>query len=100
MNAPVALGTILRGVLDGKVAARSGLKDLKIWEVWNKAVGQKIAQHAQPDSFNNGRLLVNTSHPTWVTELGFRKEEIRLRLNELIGAAMVSDIVFRLGKKK
>ena len=60
---------------------------------------EQIAKVARPQSFQNGRLFVGTNHPTWVTELSYRREEIREKLNRAVGYNAVQDVVFRLARK-
>lgn len=96
---PVRLGEIIRTIVEKSTGRKLPVQNVKIFEVWDRAVGQQIAKVAKPHSLQNGRLFVGTSHPTWVTELSYRREEIREKLNAAVGYTAVHDIVFRLSRK-
>ncbi|MEF3167766.1 MAG: DUF721 domain-containing protein [Deltaproteobacteria bacterium] len=71
----------------------------RIWEVWEEAVGERIACHAWPERVQ-GRdtLVVAVSDSIWMQELSFLKAEILARLNACGGQTpMVSNLRFVLG---
>lgn len=62
---------------------------------WERVVGAKLAERSEPLEFRNGVLLVRASSPVWAQELQFLKHEILRRLNALVGAPIVKDLLFR-----
>jgi len=95
----ISLGEILKSVLGKTKGPRPSAKNSKIWELWPKVVGPQIAKHAQPQSIYGGRLYVGTSDSAWVTELSFRREKIRQRLNQELGVERIKEIIVRISKK-
>lgn len=88
------LGTILSGIirqhgLDKKIQAHS------IPQHWEEIVGQNAAKVTKVKKLEHGTLIVEVGAPVWRTELMMRREEIRKKLNEKLGAEMVKEIVLR-----
>ncbi len=73
------------------------LDDVRIWQVWEDAVGAVVARHARPSWIKDRRLRVTVSDPVWLQELRFQEQEIRERLNERLGKEIVKKIEFRMG---
>lgn len=65
-----------------------------------EALGPPVADRAEAASFRRGTLTIVVEDPTWLTELGFLKDEIRARLARIAGpdAPEVREIRLRLGK--
>src|SRR4030042_807135 len=91
------------GVLD-RLVERWGLKrnlrEQGVFAVWDACVGETLAAHAQPDSIHQGRLLVTVTDPAWIQSLQFLKDDIKKKLNALLGRAVVTDLRFRIGESK
>ena len=97
---PEAIGPIVRDIL-----SRLGLKELsvssRVFEVWNSAVGEVVAAHAQPHSLREGTLIVRVDSSVWLAQLErFRKRQIRDNVNRELPYPMVKKIVFRMGELK
>jgi predicted nucleic acid-binding Zn ribbon protein len=102
-GSPTLLGDILRKIVDKAPgpAAGSGpaVGSLRVYEVWDKIAGAQLAHIARPQSYHNGRLYVGTPNSSWVTELTYRREDLRNRLNQELGQEAVREIIFRLASK-
>ncbi len=72
----------------------------RVWTFWDDEVGESVAKHAQPNGFRAGVLSVRVDNATWMQELQFMKENIRARLNQRLGKALIDDIYFVSGKTK
>ncbi len=72
----------------------------KVWEVWNHAVGEMIAENARPSAFRGGLLIVNVSSSAWLQNLQFEKDEIIKRVNAGLGKHQVKEIQFKIGTLK
>lgn len=96
----LSLGDILKKMVDQPTKRSGPFREIRIWEEWSKVVGVKIAKQTQLQKFEAGRLYVGAQHPAWVTELSFRSEELRERLNAALGREVVNEIVFRLDQKR
>lgn len=90
------IGEILFSALK-KRGMSANLQENKLFTLWPKAVGAKIAAQTQPDGWRAGTLFVKTTSSIWVQQLHFMKEEIRQKMNELAGKAAIRDIHFAVG---
>jgi predicted nucleic acid-binding Zn ribbon protein len=84
-------GALHRLNLDAK------MKGYAAWMVWDKAVGETIAQQAQPAFMRGGVLFVKCSSSTWMQQLQFMKGKICEQLNRLLGKDVIKDIRFQMG---
>lgn len=69
----------------------------RIWEQWDRIVGEKIAANAQPAAFKGRLLVVNVSSSVWLHQLQFARTDIIDKLNDAFGERMVDDIRFKIG---
>ncbi len=63
-----------------------------VWTCWSEIVGDATAAHAEPTSLKAGVLRIRTDSPTWATEVGYLKDEIKTRANRVVGRALVSEV--------
>lgn len=90
------IGSILSDVL--KTYRRDSDADLvQVWQVWDKVVGDVIAQNARPAAFKGKLLLVHVSSSTWIHQLQFLKKEMMAKLNQAFGKAVINDLKFKIG---
>ena len=73
------------------------MKGYAAWMVWNRAVGDTIAQQAQPAFMRGGVLFVKCSSSAWMQQLQFMKGKICEQLNQLLGKEVIKDIRFQMG---
>lgn len=59
---------------------------------WAQIVGQEIAQHCEPESFADGKLIVRTDSTAWATQLRLLAPTLVRRLNEELGHGTVTII--------
>lgn len=71
---------------------------MRIWDIWENAVGKPIAMNARPDSFKDGILIVNVSSSTWIHQLTFLEREMILNINTHLDQPLVKKIRFKIGK--
>src|SRR3989441_9835015 len=74
------------------------VQEYRVWEVWEEAVGEAVARKARPRKIRNGRLVVIASNSAYLQELQFYKAQIKDAVNQRLGAAVVKDIFFALGR--
>jgi predicted nucleic acid-binding Zn ribbon protein len=84
-------GALQRLNLDAK------MKGYAAWGVWDKAVGETIAQQAQPAFMRGSVLFVKCSSSAWMQQLQFMKGQICAQLNQLLGKEVIKDIRFQMG---
>ena len=90
---------VLKSLLpDLPVAGR--VKDYRVWEIWEGAVGRAVAARAWPSKIQHGKLFVTVSHPAVIQELQFVKGRILRSLNQALaecGAPPVKTLFFVVG---
>ena len=85
---PQTLASTLRRI----VGDRGWELDLRVHGVfarWAELVGDDIAAHTTPESFNEGRLVVRTDSTAWATQLALLAPQLVRRLNEELGSGTV-----------
>ncbi|TSK04274.1 MAG: DUF721 domain-containing protein [Geobacter sp.] len=87
------LGSILRGT-----PAEMRLKEGRIWEVWDEAVGSKIASHAQPVAFREGTLTVHVDSAPWLQQLTYLKKDLITKVNEALDEELVKELQMKAAK--
>jgi hypothetical protein len=95
-QAPTRIQAILSNsteTLWGELNARG----LPIWHRWSEIVGREISRHARPYKLQNRVLLVRVDHPVWTQELQYLKEEIKAKLNAVLGENRLENLFFLPG---
>lgn len=92
-----SLKSILQGIFK-KENLEPKLRVYQTFPVWERAVGPRIARHSHPRRFRDGTLWVVVDNPMWMQQLSFLEEELRNKINELIGSSMVEKIRFHIGE--
>ena len=91
-----SLGSVIDKLL------RSGIRQqdaplLQVWELWDRAVGQIIAENARPAAIKGNILLVHVNSSPWLHQLSFLKKDILARINRELGQDLVGEIKFKIG---
>jgi hypothetical protein len=73
------------------------MRGYAVWGVWDQAVGETVAQQAQPNFVRGGILFVKCTSSTWMQQLQFMKGKIREELNRLLGKEIIKEIRFQIG---
>ncbi|UFN43009.1 DUF721 domain-containing protein [Nocardioides okcheonensis] len=78
----------------GRLIASHGWEvDLRVQGVfgrWAELVGEEVAAHCTPESFDDGRLVVRTDSTAWATQLKLLAPTVVRRLNEDLGHGTVT----------
>jgi predicted nucleic acid-binding Zn ribbon protein len=61
---------------------------------WREVIGDKIADHCEPVSFDEGVLLLRASSSAWATQMQLMSGQVRHRLNEEFGREVVKELRF------
>ncbi len=91
------LGNILEKSLK-RLDPSDRLVEYGVWPIWNEIVGPTIARNAQPDKIRHGTLFVKVTSPTWMQQLQYMKEMISEKLNQSLGAEVIKNIFFYVGR--
>jgi hypothetical protein len=92
-----AAGAVL-GTLVPQLTSLQRWNEYRVWDVWEEAVGEALARKAYPTKIQNGKLFVIVSNSVMMQELQFAKAMLRERLNKKLGAFVVRDIMFVIGR--
>lgn len=90
---PVALSGLLDAVIS-ELGLGQKLAECRARLAWDSAVGEQLAQHAQPKTVKKGRMEIAVSSPVWSSQLSFMKREILKRINAEAGSEIVTDLIF------
>jgi predicted nucleic acid-binding Zn ribbon protein len=93
IKSPAPIGAVLSDLTE-ELGIQGKLKQYEAVTRWAEAVGERIAQEAEPQKIEKGVLLVRVRTGVWRNELTMRKAEILAKLNQMIGEAVIKDIKF------
>lgn len=71
------------------------LNELELIMSWETVMGKTVMRYTGKLSIQNSTLFVETTSPVVRNELLMMKEEIRVRLNEVVGEELIKQIIFR-----
>jgi predicted nucleic acid-binding Zn ribbon protein len=92
----VHIGNVIRDVLKNhRLETDTSL--IRVWDIWEEAVGEVIAANTRPAAFKGNLLIVNATSSSWLQQLRFLKPEIIQKLNHVLGEVPVKDIKFKIG---
>ncbi len=90
------IGSVINKIL--KTCRRESDEELlKVWNLWNSAVGDVVAENTRPAAFKGRLLLVHVVSSTWMHQLQFLKTDIIQKINNALGKDMVGEIKFKIG---
>lgn len=95
MKDPRHAGEFLRDIVRqaGRKKGRSAFQS-----ALDEILTESQRPHCQVAGFRDGKLVIEVDSAPLFAELsGFRREEIRLRINELVADQKVAQLTFRLG---
>ena len=82
-----------------EVVERIGIKQSvlsdRARDVWKEAVGDLINSNTTLENIEKNKIIVIVTNESWRKELLDRKEEIIMKINDLIGENAIKDIIFR-----
>ena len=71
------------------------LNELDLIKSWESVMGKTVARYTGNLYIQNSTLFVETTSPIVRNELLMMREDIRIRLNEVVGEELIKSIVFR-----
>ena len=94
---PSKLSDILSAILKDRGWNRV-VREHRVFEEWDGAVGAIIAKNAQPVRIDRGVIVAVVTSPAWTQELSLLKETIIGRLNDRLGEPLVSRYTVHSGR--
>jgi hypothetical protein len=76
----------------------SRLKGFRAFDIWEEAVGTRIARHSQPKGFKDHILWVTVDNSIWMHQLTFLEGQLKEKLNQMMGSPLVEKIRFQIGE--
>ena len=92
----VHIGTVIQDLLN-KRRLETDTSLVRVWDVWEEAVGELIAANTRPAAFKGDLLIVHTTSSSWLQQLRFLKAEIIQKVNHALGNVPVKEIKFKVG---
>lgn len=88
---------VLQSLLEnGKSPLSAEFVRWKMSGEWASVVGETIASHSRPDRVFQKTLYIAVSHPVWIQQLRFMKEEIIRSVNKYNAQEWVTEVKFFL----
>lgn len=95
MTQPERVADLLRDIL---VQAGRGKERGRFHNVLDELLPEVQRQRCQVVAFRGGKLTIEVDSAPLFAELsGFRREELRLRMNDLLPEQPIAQLTFRLG---
>lgn len=79
-------GFLKESGLDARAQVRS------IFHHWPEIVGPTVATQTKRLHYRRGTLVVEVKTPHWRQELGYRKQELREKVNAFLGRGLVQAV--------
>jgi predicted nucleic acid-binding Zn ribbon protein len=92
----VAIGQVIDNILRSHLP-RQAADINRIDRMWQRMVGEIIAENTRPAGLKGKTLLVNVNSSPWLHQLHFIKEEIVGKINAALEDEVVGDILFKIG---
>ena len=92
----VPLGEVISTALATRIQGKN-TELLQVWQNWDAAVGQVIADNARPAAVKGNILLVHVNSSPWLHQLQFLKKDIINKVNTALGENLIEEIKFKIG---
>ncbi|HEX7353115.1 DUF721 domain-containing protein [Brachybacterium sp.] len=88
---PQGIESVLRKVL-GNLGWNAGMSAGRVLEEWDDIVGERIATHCRPVSFEEGVLVVSASSSAWASQLRMLTPQLITTIEERVGSHVISEL--------
>jgi len=72
------------------------LESIKIFALWDRIAGEKLAAHCQPVRIDRGILYVEVDDPIWLAQVKYMKADIHAKITEALQKEAIKDVRFYL----
>lgn len=59
---------------------------------WDQIVGSNVAEHCQPESFEDGVVVVRADSTAWATQVRLLVPQLRIRIDQELGEGVVTEV--------
>src|SRR5690625_3272032 len=88
---PQGIGLILRRVLSD-LGWNAGMNSGRVLAEWDEIVGERLATHCRPVSFEDGVLVVSASSSAWAAQLRLLTPQLVTTIEGHVGSHVVSEL--------
>ena len=88
---PQGIELVLRRVLSD-LGWNSGMSAGRVLEEWDEIVGERLATHCRPVSFDDGVLVVSASSSAWAAQLRMLTPQLVTTIEKHVGSHVVSEL--------
>lgn len=88
---PQGIEIVLRKVL-GNLGWTAGMNTGRVLDEWDEIVGDRLATHCRPVSFEDGVLVVSASSSAWASQLRMLTPQLITTIEEHVGSHVVSEL--------
>ena len=92
-NNQIKLGDALEALMD-QYQLNAKINEIKIYESWDKLLGEPIAKHTVSKQLFGTKLLIKLDSAALRNELSFSKSKLVKSLNDAVGVEMITEITF------
>jgi predicted nucleic acid-binding Zn ribbon protein len=96
IHSAVPIGSVIDKILHSQIP-RTGAEITRIGQMWDKIVGEIIAENTRPAALKEKTLLVHVNSSPWLHHLHFLKEDIVRKVNDALSNELIEDILFKIG---
>lgn len=89
------MGEAMQAFLNKSNYLKKGVQSHQISAVWENMMGKTVARYTDQLQLVNKTLFISTSVAPLRQELQYQKETIIERVNELLGAHTINEVVIR-----
>ncbi len=89
--APRPVAESLPGVTR-RIGGPDGATFVTLASGWSEIVGPAVAAHSRPLRLAAGTLVIAVDQPAWVTELTYLESTLRGRIDDAVGAGIVTSV--------
>lgn len=82
--------------LTRRLGGPSGTVLRTVFGRWEELVGASVASNVRPVSLRGTVLVVATESPAWATQMGFVGPDLVRRVNEVVGAGVLTSVETRV----
>ena len=96
IHSAVPIGSVIDKILHSHVP-HTAAEITRIGQMWDKIVGEIIAENTRPAALKEKTLLVYVNSSPWLHHLHFLREEIVRKVNDALNKDLIEDILFKIG---
>ena len=90
---PRAMSENVRALL-GRMGWTEHIEVASVTARWREVIGDHIADHCEPVTFDEGVLVLRASSSAWATQMQLMSGQVRHRINEEFGREVVKELRF------